>query len=220
MAASQPYPPELRAYLGFMREIKHRHQQISAVFSGEHGLTRQFVHDLGWLQLRLMCETLALACLVVHEAIPVSRTLKMQREYKANVILKKLEELHPSYFPKPMVEQPDSDYPGVMRVSDKEDGFLSKRELVKLYGVPGEHLHRGSLDDIAQKKRAFPFDAKTVTRPLGKIAELLELHTIQPIDPSWVYLVRMANSRNQVELKGYQRTPDGGSVDLVRVVQP
>jgi len=118
-----------------------------------------------------------------------------------------------------MLERPDPDHPGIMQVHEKDTGFLTQKSLVKLYGESGDHLHRGSLDDIAQRKRAFPFDSKTVTRPLGQLAELLDLHTIQPVDPKWVYLVRMSNGKNQVELKGYERTPDGGSVDLVRVVR-
>lgn len=203
-----------------MREIKHRHGQLAAIISGRHktGLTKMFVKDLAWLQIRIICETLALACLVVHEDIPLTQAKDLKKAYKADFILKYLADLHADYFPKPVVEIDDPDFPGAFAFKDATSGFLTQAEMIKLYSRAGDFLHRGSVKSITTRKPAL-LDSKEVAGILTKMANLLAMHTIQPVDPAWIYLVRMANAKDQVEIKGFQRTVEGGTVDVVRRVE-
>ena len=58
------------------------------------------VGEVCFLQIRMICELLAFACLVAHEDIKAARAPKFTNESHAATILRKLEELHADFFPR------------------------------------------------------------------------------------------------------------------------
>ena len=138
------------------------------------------------------------------------------KAYRADFILKKLEGLHSDYFPKPADEDEDPEDGAKAMITDKSDGYMSLLEMLELYVECDKHLHRGGFKSISNRSPTYPADPKAVTRPLGRLAELLRVHTIQPLDPKWIFLVRMEGLNNTVELKRYHWTVGDGSSDLVR----
>jgi hypothetical protein len=51
------------------------------------------LREYGFLQLRMLCELIALGCLVAHGDIEETKAPVLQNEYKAGVIVKRLERL-------------------------------------------------------------------------------------------------------------------------------
>jgi hypothetical protein len=54
-----------------------------------------------YLQLRVVCELIALAALIAHGDIEATRTNKLQALYQADKIVKALSEIHSDFYPQP-----------------------------------------------------------------------------------------------------------------------
>ncbi|WP_411289273.1 hypothetical protein, partial [Phenylobacterium sp.] len=108
----------------------------------------QMVDEFAHLQLRMICELVALACLVAHHDIEATRNAKLQSAFAADWLLKSLEELNPGCFPGPVVKAntlPGGPHHFVERGPD----FMTRDELLKLYSREcGLVLHRGSLKNL------------------------------------------------------------------------
>jgi hypothetical protein len=102
-----PEPQErvLNSYIALREELKGRHAIIRGVIAD--ATQRKFVlrptilGELCYLQLRMICELIALGCLLVHGDIPAARAGRIQKAYAADWIINKLTALHPSFYPVP-----------------------------------------------------------------------------------------------------------------------
>jgi hypothetical protein len=72
-----------------MREVKERVGAIEHALNGRTGLHEIQVQEFCYLQLRLLCELIALGCLVAHGHIKETRKIKDQ--WSANIIISMLE---------------------------------------------------------------------------------------------------------------------------------
>jgi hypothetical protein len=89
----------------------------------------------------MICELIAIGCLVIHGDIPATQSNRVQKAFLADWIMNTLSALHPEFYPVPV--EPE-DIPGDLPESrDIKSGFLSKEELIKLYHQCGTILHRG-----------------------------------------------------------------------------
>jgi hypothetical protein len=96
-----------------------------------NGLPTQFVNEFCFLQLRVICELIAVACLVAHRDIAFDR--KIRKEYLAQKIMDQLERLLSDFFPTPLSFTFVTSKVGVAIDSPKET-TLTKAELISLYG--------------------------------------------------------------------------------------
>jgi hypothetical protein len=97
-----PTPQQLaamRLYQGLMEEVKTRFAAIEHAVNNRTGLGPRFVYEFGYLQLRYLCELVALGCLVAHGDI--TETNKLRKEYSATRIMQSLSALHPDFYPVP-----------------------------------------------------------------------------------------------------------------------
>jgi hypothetical protein len=119
-------------YASIMEEAKLRLDWINTAASGIITvLPGTPLREFCFLQLRMLCEVIALACLVAHGDIPATRAKRLQREWSPDRILAELEKLHPHFFPQPGREGPLIQ--GVHRHFETlESGFLTKAELLTL----------------------------------------------------------------------------------------
>jgi hypothetical protein len=105
-------------------------------------LSPTIARELCFLQLRMVCECIALSCLIAPEDIKAVQASKFQKEYSADLLMKMLEELHADFYPVPVIiEHPD---PGRIHLADKNADHLSKSELIRLVHFCGDKLHRRS----------------------------------------------------------------------------
>lgn len=124
----------------------------------------------------MICELIALACVVVHGDLEIAQSKKMKDEDRAGAILKMLAKAHAEFYPRPG-RQSRNAKTGVLAVDDIKSGYLTKDELPKLYGKCGDELHKGKVKNIGTR-----FDEARSFKPIGgwceKIVTLLNHHQI------------------------------------------
>jgi hypothetical protein len=77
-------------YADLLEEAKIRIASIDAAISGRAGLSAPLVREYSYLQLRMLCELIALGCLTAHGEIKATQAPKLQKEYAADKIIKRL----------------------------------------------------------------------------------------------------------------------------------
>jgi len=163
-------------YCALMEEIKDRTWAVRLALEGKLPVHPRVAVELSYLQLRMVCELIALACLMAHGDLGLMIGEKIKDEDRAGVILKMLETLHPKFYPRPIRQILNS--AGVAeQIADITTGFLTREELPKLYGICGNELHQGTLRDVGR----FPTTQKSNQEILGwyeKVLILLGHHKI------------------------------------------
>lgn len=167
----------ISVYCDLMTEVKIRAAAITAVVSGPFKLIpAQVLYELCYLQLRMICELIALACLVAHGDIDATKTKKLQKAYSADFITGALEKLHPAFYPRPS-RQIVNDRGGIS-VEEITADYLSKAEFKRLYGECGDILHRGNIRNMKGHIRPKSVSFAEIHVWLRKIITLLNHHQI------------------------------------------
>ena len=91
----------IQLYVKLIGEVKVRVSAIAGAINGHTGLPSPLVREFSFLQLRMICELIALGCLTAHGGIPGTQTPKMQKQWSAETIMEELEALHPDFYPQP-----------------------------------------------------------------------------------------------------------------------
>jgi hypothetical protein len=162
-------------YRALMSEARYRIDAFNHILAGGTGLAEALVMEMCFLQLHMLCETIALASVVIHEDISeIAMNRKLATEWHAEKIIDALEKLHPHFFPQ-AVEYRDKHIQGGVRPN-----AITKEEVTKLYGICGEALHRGTAKKISNYKttKSKKFDAPEITNWVQKIEDLLGTHAI------------------------------------------
>jgi hypothetical protein len=157
----------IHLYASLMEEAKGRIEAIEqTLIQRQTVLADRLAREFCALQLRMLCELIALGCLVTHGDIPATHTSKLSRTTYADRIMAALDKLHPEFYPKPVRRTNHG-------IEDITSGFLTKDELPKLVGVCGDTLHRGSAKNLLTP-RTLPRDDIIVWTQ--KIRTLLDIH--------------------------------------------
>jgi hypothetical protein len=162
-------------YRALMSEARYRIDAFNHILAGGTGLAEALVIELCFLQLRMLCETIALASVVIHGDISeIVMNRKLATEWHAEKIIDALEKLHSNFFPQP-VEYRDKHIQGGVTPN-----AITKEEVIKLYGICGDALHRGTAKKISNYKttKSRKFDAPEITIWVQKIEDLLGTHVI------------------------------------------
>lgn len=190
--AAVPVPTKKRIGAGYcqlMEEILIRDELLHNAFAQDwssvsvHLMPEMELRakvEYAYLQLRMICELIALACLTAHGDIVGAAQLG--GEYDADKIIKRLDELHPDFYPKPYMQAAAKDANGIWQNQPVTSGFLSKSELLSLYGRCGGFLHQGGLKK-RKAKRSQQLDPWDPKHWADKAWILLKCHIIQTIHP-------------------------------------
>jgi hypothetical protein len=98
----------------------------------------------------------------------------LKKEYAAPKIIERLEQLHPFFYPQP-VRQIKGE-PGHYHLEGIPSGFLTKADLLQLYGVCWDNLHRGNLKKLLSPATVFHHDTNDIAAWGQKIQMLLNHH--------------------------------------------
>ena len=159
-------------YASLMEEAKARLDSITYTLNGDTGLPEIFADEFCTLQLRMLCEVIALGCLVAHGDIQETHTRRLSQVYAADKICERLEALHPDFYPRP-VRQVEPDPPRNFGIEDITTGYLTKPELIELVTKKcGPGLHRGTTKDLGLKS----LDPEEIYAYTIKIRTLLDIH--------------------------------------------
>ncbi|WGU42091.1 hypothetical protein [Phenylobacterium sp. NIBR 498073] len=196
----------MTSYRGLMQEVKYRTEAIDKVLASSIPLRAVIAEELCYLQLRMICESIAIGCLLIHGDVSAKKT-DLLRSYKADWIMNGLEKLHPDFYPTPL-EQDDlpAEAPGgAVTWVHRTSGFLTKRELLDLYTRhAGERLHRGSVRNLAKRDRP-NFGAIQAWR--DKAVRLLTRHIITSPDREHIFYCVMNNGQDQVASNLFAHRP-------------
>jgi hypothetical protein len=185
---SHPITPEQQIYVDLMDEARLRiHAMRDAIVAKDHWVPR-LLQEFVYLQLRMLCEIIAIGCLVAHGDVKSRGTLK---SWKVPEIIKKLEELNADFYPRGVR------FRKVLNGTHFDEynaPQLSKADLVRLWERSGSFLHRGSAKNlIAEKGKVLNVNLNSVIREGQKILNLLEQHVISSANKKVHLLVALAS---------------------------
>lgn len=179
---------QMETYRNLMWEIKYRIEAIDDALAGKLHMRQRILEEFCYLQLRMICEVLAIACLVIHGNLKPKADLF--KSYKASWIISELGKLHSKFYPRPLAPD-EREADGTVKFVSKKDGFLTRDELEKLWERhTGTMLHRGTAKSIINKTER-KLDFKKIAEWRTKIVFLLERHTIVTADESQMFYVLM-----------------------------
>lgn len=216
MPPSKRQQQAMDVYAALMEEAKIRLDAIEALCKGElkQALPPLIAAEAGYLQLRMLCELIALACLVAHGDIKETQSRRLRKEWKPDRIIRALEKLHPAFYPTPMrVSQQAPKISGSKRqihsFEEINSGFLTKTALSNLYMRLGKCLHRGSITDFASRESALPgFDQ--IYLWAAQIGNLLNIHSLSLFDKKSAFycLLRKRGEIGQVQVAFADSLPE------------
>ena len=100
----------------------------------------------------MICELVALSCLVAHGDMKSLQSHKVGKAYSAEEIINKLAALRPHFYPIPVKQRlTNPEAPMGKRIFELkviEPSPLPKEGFLTLYGKTHRHLHRGSLKKL------------------------------------------------------------------------
>ena len=184
LAMPSPTEKQRKLYANLMHEVKTRIEVVNVSISGHLRLSDPWVREFCWLQLRMLCELVALSCLVAHGDITFLQPHKVGRAHSADDILDRMTKLREHFYPNAITvsrKLEGAQFIHELRVVDPSP--LPKEELLRLYGISHRHLHRGSLKSLlARDINASPLDitidAPEIVRWAQKLNALLSHHVI------------------------------------------
>jgi hypothetical protein len=190
--------PPMIIYANLMEEVKLRFAALDRGLKGELALPDMLVEELAYFQLRLLCEDIALGCLVAHGDITQLNINQLSDEYDADKIIKALGYLHPDFYPQ-AVELTI----GVgVHIEPKTEGFLTKQELLELYGGTGNFAHRGKLKRLEKRPPYTDVNFAEIARWTNKIIALLNTHQIVSSDNQkrWMCTLKNRDDSDRVQV--------------------
>jgi hypothetical protein len=186
------YIRALNSYSALMEEAKYRLLTIDTALEWSTGLPDGAVREYCFLQLRMLCELIALGCLTAHGDL---QSGKLKGRYEANKIIRGLQRLHPKFYP---VAATLTETGTRTAIELLEDGFFTKEELMKLYWKCGKVLHRGSFKALPSRRYS-DTDIEEIETSKKKIEVLLSCHTIIMADNRTWVVFRLRNEEGNVE---------------------
>jgi hypothetical protein len=204
------YRRALNLYSKLMDEAKLRLEAMETALAGKTGLPNGAVREFCFLQLRLLCEVIALASLAAHGDIEVVHKLRKtyRKTYEADKIIRELKKLHPKFYPHAAIQtkQGPEEFIAVLR----KDGFLTKEELIQVYGRCGNVLHRGSFRGLFLTNRYANLGFAEIKAWKDKIEALLGYHLISMVDNKTFVLFTLRNklNNNQVQWMSFEKIED------------
>jgi hypothetical protein len=181
MISDPPITPQeseiARVHVELMCEIRDRLRAVDRSrrpqFSKPMFDQEYLAAEFGMLQLRMVCELVAFACVSAHGDIPITRTGKFKKDYSADLIFRNLEHYRPGFFPEAVKSVGPFDCPDLQ----PREGAMTRGELVKLYRYCLDRLHRGRVQDILEWNRR-EYDYRYLGESINKLLWLLDQHTI------------------------------------------
>jgi hypothetical protein len=179
ICAMSPYDEAMYAYTILMNEAKRRLIAMDTALAGRTGLSERMICEFCFLQLRMLCELIALGCLTAHGDLV---TGKLRGTWQADKIIRDLEELHLKFYPYAATDSETA--------IELNEASFTKEELVKLWRKCGEVLHRGSFETIWSRCR-YVDAIEEIRTWKQKIEAQLSCHAIFMADGSTTALFRL-----------------------------
>jgi hypothetical protein len=90
----------MQVYVELLEEAKPRMACIDGILNGRL-LPSPLLREIAFLQFRMLCESIALGCLVVHGDIGETQIGNLRKEWSASKIMERLGSLADDFYPHP-----------------------------------------------------------------------------------------------------------------------
>lgn len=187
-------------YANLMDEVKVRIDCISTTCNGRGAYPTVITREFCYLQLRMLCELIALGCLVAHGDITSLKAHKVGKSYSADEILDRLEKLRSHFYP---IAGQQIRHPTHLEFRVIDPSPFPKEALLSLYGRTHRYLHRGSLKKMLSMD--IPIDTNVnipeIIAYAQKLNDLLSHHAISINENQvMICILRDANNNNKVQV--------------------
>jgi len=197
-------------YADLMNEANDRLGAIQTAIDRRDQWRPIITQEFCYLQLRALCEVIAIGCIIAHGDRLDKDTLKAP---EASVIMKRLSEYSPNFYPRPV----RTEIVGMtVQLTEHTEPSLTKDELAELWSKAGNFVHRGSARNLLRAKTAGPtVDLDEIIRWGLKIKNLLEIHIITSASQREHLLVHLAHEQaGGRALVSYAALQDGDHASL------
>lgn len=198
-----------KVYLHCMAEIKERLRVIEKVSNEDIQIL--FAKEICYLELRFICELIAIACLTAQGDFKTQRAFT--EEYSPPKIFSALKDIYPQFFPKDaeVISQPGRHH---VESGHKLDAY-GESDIVSLWNEAGSHLHRASVNHYLKKTFTGTPDLSGVAAHVSGIVRLLESH-ILPIQTNLKYplmlLVHLDDGDGRIEANFLHLDQEKGTI--------
>lgn len=171
---AQPKKPIYPLYCSLMQEAKGRIRAVEMIADGRTVFFGPTVaREACFLQLRMLCEIIALSCVAAHENHLTTKLRGLDAPHK---IFAELERLNPNYYPQPVKLTVFGPHGFLMEPI--QNGSLTKRELISLRNKSGDNLHVGDVKRRLTEQPERRIDFADILEWIEKIKLLLSVHRI------------------------------------------
>lgn len=195
-------------YVNILEEIKLRIGSINHCTSGLSGIAPPFVKEFFYLQIRMICELVALGCLVAHGDIKQSSSL--HDTWSADEIMKRLTALHPYFYPLAIVPTQTANSIHLQAVHPSP---LPKDQFLRLYGRCGDMLHRGNVKKLLKGQFPKQINYPELVKKAQPLIDLLSKHALVMHSGEQMFLAILSNKDSRVQV-AIVETPRGSPMDF------
>lgn len=189
MASPQTLSREQQLYVDLMDEARIRIHALRDAINDRGRWVPRLLQEFAYLQLRMLCETIAVCCLIAHGDIKNRSVLKT---WRVSDIIKTLETLGKDYYPRGirMLHTPA----GGLHLDNYNVPQLAKQELVPLWNRSGAFVHRGSFKSLlAAPRKPITVNLDPILQYGQKITNLLDQHVVVSADRKTTYVVSLSH---------------------------
>ena len=187
---------DIQKYTNAMETIKGRKEHIDWIMDNAESMGRvsTFMVESICLQLRMMIEDIAVACVIANADEMPELARGLRGEYRPKLILKGLEKINPACYPTPIVENVEGLHGRFRDTHNRPEGdWLTRVEAVEEYGRLSNVVHRN-----LKAYNRNPVDYLELYKKCRyleyKIRSLLSHHHITVLDQDTMYRVLMSGS--------------------------
>lgn len=215
--ASINYPKtreeRIRIYLQIIEEIKLRLQTIQVVQNSQ--LRSWVAYEICILQLRHICELIAVGCLTVQGKLTVSSSL--MSEDNPVKIFKALDRLVENAFPQPAIitHSPSGSHIN----ANSKPNAITRKELESVWSKSGHDLHRLTVKKFLNSELMATTPAWDYVRlQVSKIVDLLDVHLMgvpaSAEHPVCIWLVSLHGANGNAEASLMDMNFDAREIEL------
>ena len=211
---------DTQKYTQVMQTLKGRKEHVDWIMNSAEAMgdVSTFMIESICLQLRMMIEDIAVACVIANAEEMPQLARSIRREYRPNTILKALETLNPKCYPIPIVENISGSRGSFRDTHERPKGdWLTREEAVEEYGRLSSVVHRNlkaydgnSVDNLELYRRCEYLEYR--------IRNLLSHHQITVLDENTMYRVLMSGTgvdeegspfEGRIQVAEFARVPSG-----------
>lgn len=185
-----------RLYCDAMTEITLRQKVIFDILKGNIQMGIRPSYEMCHLEMRMICELIAISCLAAHGDIPTTRSGRMASAYEADWILRALEKVHPNFFPIPSKMTKEGKE---LVLLDNNEPCLTKADVIGTYHKCGAVLHRGNIKKMGLLQTD-PSEMRAISAWLKKSENLINQHTIILSKPGVLVWVKVEDHRAHMKM--------------------